>query len=41
MKWCLADAIALALDAKREDPKADFPTLVREFWAEMEAENNA
>lgn len=39
MKWCLADAIALALDEKRDNPEADFPTLVREFWADMEREN--
>jgi hypothetical protein len=39
MKWCLADAIALALDQKREDPTVDFPSLVNEIWAEMEKEN--
>lgn len=39
MKWCLADAIALALDQKREDPTVDFPRLVNEIWAEMEKEN--
>jgi hypothetical protein len=39
MKWCLADAIALALDQKMEDPTIDFPTRVNEIWAEMEKEN--
>ena len=39
MKWCLADAIALAIDQKLEDPTVDFPSLVNEIWAEMEKEN--
>ena len=39
MKWCLADAMALALDQKREDPTVDFPALVNEIWAEMQKEN--
>lgn len=37
--WCLADALALALDEKEANPKADFLTLVNEFWAEMQEEN--
>ena len=39
MKWYLADAIAMALDQKRDNPSLDFPTLVNEIWAEMEKEN--
>lgn len=39
MKWCLADAIALALDQKMDDPTMDFPALVNEIWAEMQKEN--
>ena len=39
MKWCLADAIALALDEKELNPKADFSKLVNDFWHEMEKEN--
>ena len=39
MKWCLADAIALALDQKMADPTVEFPALVNEIWAEMEKEN--
>lgn len=39
MKWFLADAIALALDEKREHPERDFPTLVNQIWSEMEKEN--
>lgn len=39
MKWCLADAIALALDEKREHPELDFSKLVNEYWSEMQQEN--
>lgn len=39
MKWCLADAFALALDEKREHPEKDFSKLVNSFWREMEKEN--
>lgn len=39
MKWCLADAMALALDQKLADPTVDFPRLVNEIWAEMQKEN--
>lgn len=39
MKWCLADAFALALDMKADDPKLDFPTLVEDIWTEMLTEN--
>ena len=39
MNWCFADAIALALDEKQQNPKADFSKLVNKFWREMEKEN--
>lgn len=39
MKWCLADAFALALDEKEEHPELDFPALVNQIWSEMEKEN--
>ena len=41
MKWCFADAIALALDEKRDHPEKDFAELVNAFWAEMQTENEA
>ena len=39
MKWCLADAFALALDEKREHPEADFEKLVQDYWTAMEQDN--
>lgn len=41
MKWCLADAFAIALDEKQEHPELDFHALVNQIWAEMEKENGA
>lgn len=40
VKWCFADAIALALDKKTENPRLDFSKLVNQIWAEMEKEND-
>lgn len=39
MKWCLADAFALALDEKEEHPKRDFSKLVDKYWSMMQKEN--
>lgn len=39
MKWYLADAIALALDEKREHPEIDFPRMVDEIWGWMQRDN--
>ena len=39
--WCLADAFALALDRKEENPALDFPSLVNDIWAWMEKENES
>ncbi len=37
--WCLADAIALAMDEKEAHPEKDFAKLVNEIWARMQKEN--
>ena len=41
MKWNKADAVNLAMQDCRENPKADFERLVDEYWQEMQEENKA
>lgn len=41
MKWNKADAVNLAMQDCKENPKADFERLVDEYWQEMQEENKA